>query len=191
MNTDPPSTIPGFGSTSGTVLGATSGSSSPPTALIILAILAIIALAIAWALFKGFLRAMADQHIFYRKDHRDGQRLIAEHFEFTIHAPRSQVIDTILAALKVGPGIPTAVPEVYLKEASPDRLVIAYGSSLLRKSFAATVTLAMTDNGTIGTWQITAWTTTNGVVDCVTVMRRLRADLDTALRSLDPAHATR
>lgn len=188
MNTDPPPTIPGFGSTSaGTIPGVPSGSGSPPTILIILAIIALIALVIAWTIFKGFLRTMADQHIFYRQNHRDGRRLVAERFQFAVRAPQSHVTETIVAALKVGPGIPTAVPEVYLKEAAADKLVIGYGSSLLRKNFEATIALNATGDATIGTWQITAWTTTNGVVDCVPVIRRLRADLETAMRTLIPA----
>lgn len=44
------------------------------------------------------------------------------------------------------------MPEVYLKEASTDQLVIAYGSNLLRKNFAATVALAATGDMTSGTW---------------------------------------
>ncbi len=87
--------------------------------------------------------------------------------------------------MRVSPGIPTAVPEVHIKEASADPIVFAYSSILLRKNFTAALDLDMNGDLTVGAWQITGWTTTNGVVDCVSTMRRLRADLDKALSSLD------
>ena len=166
-------------------------SGTPPTVLIVVAIIALIAITVIWVILKGYLREKADQHIFYRKDHRDGRLLVAERFRFTIHAPLPKVIDTIVATMRVSPGIPTALPEVHIKEASANRIVLAYGSTLLRKNFTAALDVAVNGDLTVGAWQITGWTTTNGVVDCVSTMRRLRADLDKALSSLDPAYPTR
>ena len=178
---DTPSPLPG------PVRGPGS-SGTPPTVLIVLAGIALLALTLLWVIFKGYLRAKADQHIFYRQDHRDGRRLVAEQVRFTLRAPLPSVMDAVIAAMQVVPGIPTAAPAVYVKDASPDRIVFGYGSALLRKNFTATLDLAANGGVTSGTWQITNWTTTNGVVDCVSTMRRLRAALDTALTGIDPGH---
>lgn len=160
----------------------------PGPLLGVLALAALVALAVLWGKLKAYTRAKAKQHVFARRDHRDGQRLVAEEVHFTVAAGVPEIRQAVLSSVRLAPGCPALLADAYVLQTTDTEIVVAYGSALSRRNFTAS--LALCPAGAAGTdavWGIRTWTLSDGVTDGVSVMRRLREDVEMALRALDPA----
>lgn len=142
---------------------------------------------------KDYGRAKAEQHVFARRDHRDGQQLVAEELHFTLASDPGRIRDVVLSSVRLAPQCPAVLADAYVLEATDSEVVVAYGSALSRRNFTASLRLSPAGAGDTGdtrrvdaVWGIRTWTLSDGVTDGVSVMRRLREDVEAALRGLDP-----
>ncbi|MCZ4609294.1 hypothetical protein O3S80_37150 [Streptomyces sp. Lzd4kr] len=173
----------------GTSPGTTDGISA--TLMGVLALMVLVILAVLWGKLKDYGRAKAKQHVFARRDHRDGQQLVAEELQFTLAADPGRIRDVVLSSVRLAPQCPAVLADAYVLEASDSEVVVAYGSALSRRNFTASLRLspagAASDAGRVdAVWGSRTWTLSDGVTDGVSVMRRLREDVEAALRGLDP-----
>ncbi|WP_406839404.1 hypothetical protein ACICHK_30705 [Streptomyces sp. AHU1] len=163
----------------------------------VLVLAALVVLAILWAKLKDYARSKAKQHLFARRDHREGRQLVAEELHFTLAAGTRDIRDAVLSSVRLAPRCPAVMADAYVLEATDTEIVVAYGSALSRRNFTAS--LELRSSGAFGTsdrqpesrrvdvvWGIRTWTLSDGVTDGVSVMRRLREDVEAALRNLDP-----
>ncbi|MGW4165885.1 hypothetical protein ACWEGX_02965 [Streptomyces chartreusis] len=173
----------------GTSPGTTDGISG--TLMGVLALVVLVILAVLWGKLKDYGRAKAKQHVFARRDQRDGQQLVAEELHFTLAADPGRIRDVVLSSVRLAPQCPAVLADAYVLEASDSEVVVAYGSALSRRNFTASLRLspagATSGAGRVdAVWGIRTWTLSDGVTDGVSVMRRLREDVEAALRGLDP-----
>ncbi|MFG1666293.1 hypothetical protein [Streptomyces sp. Y7] len=161
----------------------------PATLLGVLALVALVVVAVLWGKLKDYGRAKAKQHLFARRDHREGQRLVAEQLHFTLTAEPGRIREAVLSSVRLAPQCPALLADAYVLEASDSEVVVAYGSALSRRNFTASLRLSAAAEGgrrVDAEWGIRTWTLSDGVTDGVSVMRRLREDVEAALRGLDP-----
>lgn len=175
----------------GTSPGTTDGISG--TLMGVLALVVLVIVAVLWGKLKDYGRAKAKQHVFARRDHRDGQQLVAEELHFTLAADPGRIRDVVLSSVRLAPQCPAVLADAYVLEATDSEVVVAYGSALSRRNFTASLRLSPAGAGATGdtrrvdaVWGIRTWTLSDGVTDGVSVMRRLREDVEAALRGLDP-----
>lgn len=160
----------------------------PGPLLGVLALAALVVLAVLWGKLKAYTRAKAKQYVFARRDHRDGQRLVAEEVHFTVAAGMPEIQRAVMSSVRLAPGCPALLADAYVLETTDTEIVVAYGSALSRRNFTASLELRPAGAaGTDAVWGIRSWTLSDGVTDGVSVMRRLREDVEIALRTLDPA----
>ena len=175
----------------GTSPGTTDGISG--TLMGVLALVVLVIVAVLWGRLKDYGRAKAEQHVFARRDHRDGQQLVAEELHFTLAADPGRIRDVVLSSVRLAPQCPAVLADAYVLEATDSEVVVAYGSALSRRNFTASLRLRPAGAGDTSdtrrvdaVWGIRTWTLSDGVTDGVSVMRRLREDVEAALRGLDP-----
>ncbi|WP_406254817.1 hypothetical protein [Streptomyces chartreusis] len=175
----------------GTSPGTTDGISGTLMGVLVLVVLVIVA--VLWGKLKDYGRAKAEQHLFARRDHRDGQQLVAEELHFTLASDPGRIRDVVLSSVRLAPQCPAVLADAYVLEATDSEVVVAYGSALSRRNFTASLRLSPAGAGDTGdtrrvdaVWGIRTWTLSDGVTDGVSVMRRLREDVEAALRGLDP-----
>lgn len=175
----------------GTSPGTTDGISG--TLMGVLALVVLVIVAVLWGKLKDYGRAKAEQHVFARRDHRDGQQLVAEELHFTLASDPGRIRDVVLSSVRLAPQCPAVLADAYVLEATDSEVVVAYGSALSRRNFTASLRLSPAGAGDTGdtrrvdaVWGIRTWTLSDGVTDGVSVMRRLREDVEAALRGLDP-----
>ncbi|WP_406261081.1 hypothetical protein OIA45_24675 [Streptomyces chartreusis] len=175
----------------GTSPGTTDGISGTLMGVLVLVVLVIVA--VLWGKLKDYGRAKAEQHVFARRDHRDGQQLVAEELHFTLASDPGRIRDVVLSSVRLAPQCPAVLADAYVLEATDSEVVVAYGSALSRRNFTASLRLSPAGAGDTGdtrrvdaVWGIRTWTLSDGVTDGVSVMRRLREDVEAALRGLDP-----
>ncbi|MFJ3667729.1 hypothetical protein ACIPSE_14880 [Streptomyces sp. NPDC090106] len=177
--------------------GTSSGASDgvPGVLLGILLLAAFVVLAVLWGKAKDYARAKAKQHVFARRDHRDGQQLVAEELHFTVAAGPRQIRDAFLSSVRLAPKCPAVLADAYLVSATDTEIVVEFGSAVARGGFTARLSLsAAGEAGQPGSgtgrvdarWSILNWTLADGVAMGVSVMRRLREDVEQALRAVDP-----
>ena len=134
---------------------------------------------------KQALGKKANQKVFLRGAHQKGQQLVTQDLHFTSHASVDQVRNAVLSAVKVAPGVPAVIADAYLISASDTFIIYGCGTKL-RESFRGVLQLRATSAGTAGTWEIANWTLADGIVAGQSVMKRLIADINTGLGSVDP-----
>lgn len=139
-----------------------------------------------FALRTSFVRKKLNQHVFQRGGHRDGQDLVSQKLVFSTHASIDEVRRAILANVVVASSLPLLMADAYLLEATDTHILYGYGNRLRSQSFRGLVSLNATEDGVHGSWEIVNWTLADGIVAGQSVMKRLVADINTALRSVDP-----
>jgi hypothetical protein len=132
----------------------------------------------------------ANQHVFARGAHSEGQELVSQRLVFAARANVETVKTAVLSKVKVAPKTPVAIADAYLVGAT-DSLIIYECGNKLHTQFRGRLRLESTNDGVRGSWEISDWTEADGIVAGQSVMKRLIADINTALRSVDPNAALR
>lgn len=135
---------------------------------------------------RNFTARTTNQKIFARKGHREGQELVSQLLEFHARATLEEVKNAVLATVTAAPAVPAVIANVHLIRATDDFILYGYGSKLQPHSFRGLLRLEATDDGVRGSWNIINWTQADGIVAGQSVMKRLIADINTALRTVDP-----
>lgn len=131
------------------------------------------------------LGSKANQNLFMRGSHREGQELVSKQLVCHVDASREDVRKAILATVKVAPQVPLVFADAYIMESSDSHVVYGYGKKL-RLSFRAVVQLLDAKDGrTTVIWNIINWTEGDGIVDGQSVMKRLLVDINSGLRTVD------
>lgn len=127
----------------------------------------------------------ANQNLFMRGSHREGQNLVSQRLMCHVGASRDEVRKAILTTVKVAPQVPPVIADAYLIEATDTYILYGHGNKL-RQSFRGIVRILESTNGKATVvWEIVDWTEGDGIVGGQSVMKRLVADINTALRSVD------
>lgn len=121
---------------------------------------------------------------------REGEELVTQRLTFMSRATVEQVRSAVLSTVKVAPSIPVALADAYLISTSDTLIVFGCGTKM-RQSFRGALQLRASNAGTTGTWEIVNWTLADDIVAGQSVMKRLVADIDTALRNVDPSASLR
>jgi hypothetical protein len=149
----------------------------------------IFVIALIWLYFVGLpkLRRFLRQQVFDRRAHREGQQLVSQKLWFTARASIEQVRNAALSTVKVAPTVPTIIMDAYVKEATDNYILYCYGNRINPDFFRAVLQFHPVDGGVSGSWDIVNWTLGDGVVEGQSVMKRLIADINTALAKVDPS----
>ncbi|MDX2543207.1 hypothetical protein ACOT81_22230 [Streptomyces sp. WI04-05B] len=173
--------------------GTSSGASDgiPGVLLGVLGLVAFVVLAVLWGKAKDYTRAKAKQHVFARRDHRDGQELVAEELRFSLTAEPREIREAFLSSVRLAPNCPKVLADAYVLEATDDEVLVAFGSALGGHTFTAGLAVqrsgSSAGHGRVdAVWSVLTWTLSDGVVSGVSVLRRLREDVEAALRDVDP-----
>lgn len=164
----------------------------PGTLTAVLALIALVVAAFLWSRLKRHLRMKANQHLFSRRDHRDGRQLVTEQLHFTLRVSSREIREAVLASVRLSPQCPALIPDAYVLDVTDAEIVIGYGSKLAPRNFTASLELRPQPHETeeprpvSAVWGLRSWTLSDGVTDGVSVMRRLREDIEAALHGLDP-----
>jgi hypothetical protein len=128
----------------------------------------------------------ANQTVFMRGSHREGQELVSRQLTCHVNAGRDAVRKAILATVQVAPQVPAVIADAYLIEATDTYILYGHGNKL-RQTFRGMLRIVESTNGKATVvWDIVDWTEGDGIVGGRSVMKRLIADINTALRSVDP-----
>ena len=152
----------------------------------IVGIAAFIGVAILWQKGTSALGKKANQTVFMRGSHRQGQELVSQQLMSHVDASRDEVRKAILATVQVAPQVPAVIADAYLIEATDTYILYGFGNKF-RQSFRGMVRIIESTNGKATVvWDIVNWTEGDGIVGGQSVMKRLITDISTALRSIDP-----
>jgi hypothetical protein len=132
------------------------------------------------------LSRKANQKVFQRRAHSEGQELVSQRLEFHARASVDDVRRAVLSTVKIASSVPAVIPDAHLIEAKDAHILYGYGVKLAPHKFRGLLRLEATDDGVSGSWDIINWTLADGVVEGQSVMKRLVADINTALKSVDP-----
>ena len=160
---------------------------------VILALGALILVGLGWNWVKGKAREKANQNIFSRTAHRQGQELTASILRAEVSAGLESVQNSIISQVVTVDGPPLVIADIYLESTAPGRIVYVCGTKL-NTAFRAVVTLHESGDsgGRVAVEQVFShWQTLDGVVAPVSTMKRLRTDLESGLRAVDPEVAVR
>ena len=139
-----------------------------------------------WQKATSAMGKKANQAVFARRGHREGQELVTQRMEFTVHASLADVKRAILSTVKVAPNIPAVIQDAHLIRAGDDHILYGFGNKLIPHNFRGMLALESTGDVVKGSWEIINWTLADGIVVGQPVMKRLAADINTALWSIDP-----
>lgn len=128
----------------------------------------------------------ANQKIFDRKGYREGQDLVSKPWIFQPNASIDEVKSAILSTVKVAPHVPPIIPATYLIEVSDDYIICGYGAKLNPIMLRMGLTFTDVGHGCFGTCRFTNWTEADGIITGQPVMKHWLADINTALRAVDP-----
>ncbi len=118
---------------------------------------------------------------------RGGEELVSNRLMCRVNASQKEMMKAILATVKVAPNVPPLIADAYLIEATDNHIVYRYGNKLNPQNFRGLLrSIESTDGRPTVFWEIVDWTESGGIVDGQSVMNRLVADINTALRSVDP-----
>ena len=158
-----------------------------PDWIIGVAVLAVIVGVIyLWQKATSAMDRKVNQTVFQRRGHREGQELVTQRMEFTAHANLADVNRAILSTVKVAPNVPAVIQDAHLIRAGDDHILYGFGNKLIPHNFRGMLALDATGDGVKGSWEIINWTLADGIVIGQPVMKRLAADIERALRSVDP-----
>lgn len=140
-----------------------------------------------WMFSKAgdLLRKKASQNVFQRREHGEGQKLVSQRLMCHVDASGDEVRKAILATVKVAPGVPPVIADAYLVEATDAYILYGHGNKLMQSFRGLLRIIESTDGKATVFWEIVDWTEGDGIVGGQSVMKRLIADINTALRSLD------
>jgi hypothetical protein len=146
----------------------------------------IIGLVIAWEKFKEYSAEKLSQSVFQRREHREGQELVSQKLVFSAHASVDDVRTAVLSTVKIAPNVPPVIADAHLIKATDEYILYGFGNKLNPHNFRGLLSFDETEDGVRGSWEIVNWTLGDGIVAGQSVMKRLVADINTALRSVDP-----
>lgn len=143
--------------------------------------------AIAAGLFFLYWKGptLLTQHVFDRGGHKRGKQLVSEQTTFHSHAPRREVSQAIVQGVSAETEAPWLLPKVYLVHASEQSITFSCGNRLM-SAFVVRVALDHHDGGTRGTYAVTDWMTSNGVVARQKELTKLKSDIDSAVKRMSP-----
>ncbi len=157
-----------------------------PDAIIGLFVLAaIVGGVILWQKFTSALGNKATQSILRPKDHKAGQELVSKKHEFVVSASVPDVKKAILEQVSALPNEPAVRPALYLAQSSDSLIVYQYGAKV-QTVFRMLVHMQAAEAGTRGSFEIVNWMLASGIVARQHEMKQLNADIETALRKVDP-----
>jgi hypothetical protein len=151
---------------------------------VILGLAALIGLAWGWLWITGKVREKANQNIFSRTAHRQGQELTESILRAEVSADLKTVQDAIIAQVVTVATPPLVISDIYLDSVAPGRIEYVCGTKL-QTAFRAVVTLRETDGRVVVEQMFSHWMTLDGVVAPVSTMQRLRTDLERGLHTVD------
>lgn len=131
------------------------------------------------------LGSKANQSLFMRGSHREGQELVSKQLVCRVDASREDVRKAILATVKVAPQPSLVFADAYIMESNDSRIVYGYGKKLSLSFRAVVQLLDAKDGRTTVVWNIINWTEGGGIVDGQSVMKRLLSDINSGLRTVD------
>jgi hypothetical protein len=150
-----------------------------------LGLAALIALAWGWIWIKGKVREKANQNIFSRTAHRQGQELTESILRADVSGDLKAIQAAIVAHVVIVAAPPLVISDIYLDSVVPGRIEYVCGTKLAT-AFRAVVTIRETDGRVIVEQMFSHWMTLDGVVAPVSSMQRLRTDLERGVHSVDP-----
>ena len=95
-------------------------------------------------------------------------------------------MSAIVGTVKVAAQIPPVIPDAYVIDATEAHIVYGFGNKLIRSFRGIVRIIESTDGKAMVIWEVVDWTENSGIVAGQSVMKRLLADINTALRSVDP-----
>lgn len=151
----------------------------------ILGFIAIIGVIWLWQKLTSAVGKKANQAVFQRKGHREGQELVAQTLYFTTNANVETLKKAFDSRVQVAQGKPAMIGDAYILEETAGHIIYECGNKL-RRSFNGLLEFSADGAGTKGSWRILNWTIVDGIVDGQSIMKRLTADIRTAVTSVDP-----
>lgn len=151
----------------------------------IIGLVAIIGVIWLWQKFTSALGKKANQAVFQRKGHREGQELVAQTLYFTANTSMEKLKKAFDSHVQVADSKPAVLGDAYVLEQASDHIIYECGNKL-RTSFNGILEFSPDGTGTKGSWRILNWTLADGIVDGQSVMKRLNADIQAAVKSVDP-----
>lgn len=140
---------------------------------------------VLWQKFTSAVGTKATQTLLRPKAHKAGQELVSQKHEFAVSASRKEVIDAILRGVAVAQSVPAVKPGLYLAGSSDSSITFDYGSKV-QTVFRMFIHVISTNAGASGSYEITNWLLVDGIVGRQKEMKQLIADIEAALRSVDP-----
>lgn len=137
-----------------------------------------------WNKVSSAATTKANQQVFGRNAHRKGRELVSQQLQFQVKADPSEVKRAILSTVEA-PALSAIIPNAHLIEVTDSYILYGYGTKLMPHNFRGLLTFEGADGGTRGTWTFLDWTEGDGIVAGISVMQRLVADVNAALRSVD------
>lgn len=127
-----------------------------------------------------------NQRVLQPQAYREGLQLVSQPLEFTARASIEQIRSAVLSTVQVAPSVPALIKDAFIVENEHDHILYGYGHQLNRTVFSAILQFQSVDEGVHGTWHILNWVEAYGLVVGYSVMKRLVADINTALAKVDP-----
>jgi hypothetical protein len=138
-----------------------------------------------WRQFTSSLGKKANQAVFHRKGHREGQDLVAQTLFFNANASPEKLRSAFDSHVQVAQSKPAVIGDAYVLEATDDHIIYECGNRV-RRSFSGLLEFSPDGDNTKGSWRVLNWTLVDGIVDGQSVMKRLNADIRSAVISVDP-----
>lgn len=160
------------------------------TVLGILLLVGIFVAVVLWRMAKRYAWRKVNQHVFSRREHREGGRLVAERLHLTVRTPPAQAWDAVLETVETVPEPPALATATYVLQTGVQRVVFAHGNKITPRVFTAALELRESGDRVDGTWEVLTWTLTDGVVAKVDAMKQLREQVEAGLRRADPKYAS-
>lgn len=139
---------------------------------------------VLWNKVSSPATAKANQQVFSRNAHREGREIVSQQLQFRVKATPTEVKRVVLSTVEA-PTLPAIIPNAHLIEVTDSYILYGYGTKLMPHNFRGLLTFEGADGGTHGTWTFLDWTEGDGIVAGISVMQRLIADINTALKSVD------
>lgn len=149
----------------------------------------IIGVVMLWQKFTGAVGGAVGKKINQTvtpKSYNAGRTLVADNHDFRVQATPTEVKNAIVGAITAGESAPAVKPALYLVGAKPGAIVYDYGSKL-QTVFRFVVGFEGSGDKTTGAFGFTNWMESDGMVARQKEMRQLNAEVEAALRRLDPA----
>lgn len=133
---------------------------------------------------QAMARAL-NKHVLNPKGNREGQQITKTDLLIHTAAPAPALWPHIASYVTTRPEPHAVVGDLYEVSRGDDRIIYKFGNKL-KDSFTALVLTAANGGGTDVLVQISRWTVADGVVTNINRMQRLREEVLTAVRAVDP-----